>query len=282
VALSESAEAGEIDRRKEIVLKESGAVKDAIQSLQSDLRRKVSQLEVEYQIQRQLLGNGVEDAARRQRRLIANVDQQKMRIQQAQQTYISRATEAIQLEEAIPGEIQQFERQLKDEMQAGFSFAHQQAIDLANQLACVQGALSKELEELVAQLEAAQATAKRVADRLLLERAQAIEEIGTTLTVAAEESRNVTNARFIERMEALEVQFIDDRQANDESMLERKGKQKRRLEALCEERSARIEELEAEKVALTEEQMELDEAIELMSHRECPESRQLLTNSHIV
>jgi hypothetical protein len=267
-------EAKEIERRKDNVLAESDSINTAIKSLQGELERTVTQLEVDYHIQKQTAGANLEDVERKRRRLVSHVDQQQSLIREAQEQYISTTTQAMQLELAIGGEIEQFEQKQKNEMEANFSYAQGKAMEMAMQLSNVANMFRTELDELMAQLELARATTDRVANRLLIERSHLVQEIELSMTTAAEEERAIINTRAAERVRACEIQFMDQRQECDESMLEKRIRHKRLLEELRMEYGDNESELEEQKEILQDEEGELDEIIQRLSERECPACEQ--------
>jgi hypothetical protein len=270
-----------IVQRKKRLFQESDSITETLDSLQHDLGKNISRLEIEYKIQKQTLSEDIEGAQQKHIHLVSSVDQQKLRIQAMQERYIWKATEVLQFEDSSIHETEQFKKNLTDEMQASFSFAKEKGAQLALQLNQVKNMLSAELEELMAQVAAARETTGRVADRLLLERSQAVETIDVTLNMEWDERCKNMKEQAIERMNELNNQFMDDQQASDEGLFDMKVGHKLRIQKLREMSEEKVKRLEQEKITLLEEKDELSQALDLILNRgcaECVEKQRLWTS----
>jgi hypothetical protein len=264
-----SHEAEEIHLRRENVVKEADELSSALHTLEAEIPAKIAELQFQYQIEEQMLTTNVNDVRTRHRRLSSNVDQQKLRIQEIEETYIVKATEATQFELQMADATEDYQKQLTREYEESFRLAKEQPVKLTEEIAMTERAFTLEIEEIAACLAAERARAQRISDRVLLERAHAIEQIELASEAEFQARRQYLEAESAKRRELAESNFLDEQQNYTELILLAKTEGVSRIEKLRKEMQQVIAQLEARKAAPAEEQTELDETLEVLLNREC-------------
>jgi hypothetical protein len=272
-------EVEEIDRRKEIVLREADKINGEIQLLNDSLQVKMTQLEFQYGMSGRQLKSGVEQFEVQGRRLNNKIDIQKLKMQEVDHSTAERQQETQRLEDGFDTTREGYVKEVQEEMEATLRLVKSEPADVFDEIRSLKKALTAELEDLMRDIEAAKAKTIRITDRLMMERAHLLDEMELQLRVEFEERSRSLTVQCERRMEVMNADFSEADNVHRHQMVQLKLTIDKRAKMTRDEFLAQIDELQSQKECLIREQHTLDESIASLMHRECPmcgEKRKLL------
>jgi hypothetical protein len=278
------SEVEEIDRRKEVVLREADQINKDIQSLNVSLQMKMTQLEFQYGLSLQQLRSSVEEFELRGRRLNNKIEIQKLKLQEAEQSTVETQEMTQQLEDGFDTTTKEYTKEVHEQMEARLMLAKSEPTHIFNEIQSLKVALTAELEGLLRKIEAARAKTIRIMDRLMMERTHVLDEMELQVRVEFEERARSMTVQYERRMELMNASFSESDNAHRQQMVQLKLIINEKAKTTREEYLRQIDELQSQKECLIREGQTLDESIASLMHRECPicdEKRKLLNTLKI-
>lgn len=260
----------DVERRKQLVVKESNAITANLNAMKSDFEMKLAKIEQEYETNKQRLLGAQKNSEIKKEQLNDQMNAQQKRLEDLSQAAAFREKEASNFEKNIETEKEKYQETTKDSYEASLAQARNEPKTVEEEIKQFKESATLEMSQLKDQLELAKANTERITEYRLKERTDAFEEIEVELETKFSERRQAFEDHHVKRMQELHDKRDRARKKQNELRME----VEQELGEIFDERKRAFEEKYHEYFLAKEELRERNESlakeIEDLETKECP------------